>query len=281
LLRGLAAAVAALIAAAVPLAGSAASPSPSPSLDLTVLRTALVGAPDGSWDEAPVNPDYLEGPLDAESYVDASWTDQATRDDVRGQLVHNRFLGAYARSFYNVTLDAWIAEDIKAFPNAADATSFWTWSMGEFHEGSSTVVSTPSIPSSFGDEYRNGDIYGIDIYFPKATYVLTVTTASRIQYLLDTSKTQATAVYAYAPSENLLPSAALPVAAHPNQFGRQIAFLETMVAIVAVVCVAAMVLLLVVSGRRRTAYATTISPDGKYWWDGSAWQPITQEMTRR
>jgi hypothetical protein len=276
LLKVLAVAGAALIAAAVPLAASAASPSPT--VDLNVLRTALVDAPDANWDEAPLDPDTLEGPFDAASYVDLSWTDPGTRDDVRTRLAYDRFLGGYARSFYNATLDAWILEDIKAFPNQADAMSFWNWSMSEFHDAGelSTVVSIPSIPRSFGDKYRNGDVYGIDIYFPKATYVFTVTTGSRLQYLVDTAQNQATAVYVYAPSVNLLPSAALPVAAHPNQFSRQIAFVETMVAIVAVVCVAAMVLLLVVAARRRPAQAATISPDGNYWWDGGSWQPMTR-----
>ena len=80
----------------------------------------------------------------------------------------------------------------------------------------------------------------------------------------------------YAPSYNVLPSAALPVAAHVNQFGRQIAFIETLVAIAAAVCVTAMVLLLVTGSRRRRAQAATISPDGNYWWDGSSWQPMTR-----
>jgi hypothetical protein len=257
----------------------AVAASPSPAVDLNVLAAALAGPPDDAWAESPIEPDILEGPFDAASYVNLSWSDQPTRDDVRARLAYDRFVGGYARSFYNESTDALIVEDVKAFPNESDAQSFWRWSADEFHyaDHPATVVSTPSIPSSFGDEYRTGEYYGIDIYFPKSTYVFTVSVNSPTQYLVDISQKQASAVYTQAPSSNLLPSAALPVAAHVTSFAGLIRVIEVMIVVVAVICVGAMAMLLVLGRRRSRAQAATmVSADGNYWWDGASWQPLTR-----
>ena len=269
--------LAAAILAVAPVAAIAATPSPN--LDLNVLRAALAAAPDSAWEESPIGGDDLEGPFDATSYVNAGWTDQQTRDDVRGRLAYDRFVGGYGRVFYNEQLDAFIAEDVKAFPNAADARSFWTWSRSEFHNEDADAVATPEIPSSFGDKYTNGDWNAIDVYFPKGTYVFTVTVGSSVEPLVDIAQSQATAVYDYAPTWNLLPEAALPVAAHMG-FGRGILpGLEAVAVVGAIITFAGMAVLLIVGLRRRRPQlqpVSTLSPDGNYWWDGTAWQPLTR-----
>jgi len=267
--------LAAALLAAAPVTAYAATPSPN--VDLNVLRAALASAPDPGWEESPIGGDDLEGPFDAVTYVNAGWTDQQTRDDIRSRLAYDRFVGGYGRVFYNERLDAFLIEDVKAFPNAADATSFWGWSRSEFHDDDADAVATPEIPSSFGDKYTNGDWHGIDVYFPKGTYVFTVTIGSSVEPLVDIAQSQATAVYAYAPTWNLLPETALPVAAHVGFGNGILRGLEVVVVIGAIITFAGMVVLLVVGLRRRHPQTvSTLSPDGNYWWDGAAWQPLTR-----
>ena len=267
---------AAAILAVAPITTALAA-TPSPNVDLNVLRTALAGAPDSSWEESAVGEDDLEGPFDAVQYVNASWSDQQTRDDVKGRLFFDRFVGGYGRVFYNQQLDAWIVEDVKAFPNAADAKSFWGWAKSEFQYDTANTVATPDIPSSFGDKYVQGESHGIDIYFPKATYVFTVTVGSSVEHLTDIAKSQASSVYENAPTSNLLPGTALPVAAHLGFGSGLLPGVEVVAVIAAVVTVAGMVALFIVAMRRRQPQpVSTISPDGNYWWDGTAWQPLTR-----
>ena len=268
----------AMLLVAAPVGVAAASPSPT--LDLSVLGTTLAGAPDPGWVEQIPRNNILQGQFDAARYVDVGWTEQSVRDTIRNRLLGDGFIGGYGRSFYKKSLDGWIVEDVAAFPDASRARSFWAWSKDYFHDpdNSSTVVDTPTIPDSFGDAYTGDqNWHGIDIRFPKATYVFTVTAGSYSAQMPALAKAQAIAVYDYAPSYNVLPASASLVAARGSMLGPAIAVLEVVALVAGLICVVGMLALVVLSARRRRPQPqTSVSPDGNYWWDGAGWQSMSR-----
>ncbi|HET7419716.1 MAG TPA: hypothetical protein VFL27_05005 [Candidatus Dormibacteraeota bacterium] len=259
----------------------AASPGPTPNLE--PLGKILAGAPDAAWVEANPASDTLEGTFGATFYVDANWSDQATRDNVRSQLVADGFIGGYGRTFDRATPDGHIIEDVKAFPDAAHAMADWRWDLSTFHDATNPamVVSTPAIPNSFGDRYLGGadsSWHGIDIYFTKANYVFTVTVGSTVDYLPDVAVAQSNAVYSFAPDHNVLPAPGSSVAA-TTSLTSALPVIAGLAAFFVIVVVVAVTVIIVNGNRRGTAppspYAA-LSPDGNYWWDGTQWQPVVR-----
>ena len=251
---------------------------PSPTPDLKQLGAILAGAPDSSWTEEHVSSDTLEGPFGATFYVNAEWSDQSDRDKIKAELVADGFIGGYGRTFDKAAPEAYIIEDVKAFPDATRAMANYQWAQAYFHDPSDTAnnVATPAIPNSFGERYVNDPWHGIDIYFTKANYVYTVSVGGKTDYLPDVATAQASKVFAQAPSDDIFKSNAggtgassLPAAL---VVGGGAAFVILAVVVVAVALIAA-------TRRRRPpagAPQAMLSPDGNYWWDGTSWQPVTR-----
>lgn len=245
--------------------------------DPQTLRRALVGPPDPSWIEStPGTPDTLEGSFDATYYVNLSWDDQATRDDVRNRLAFDGFLGGYGRTFEKMSTKSWIVEDVKAFPDFERAISFWAWSKTEFHDDTSTVDAS-AILNSFADEYTTSGFYGTEVLFPKNTYVYTIVAGSYTAYMPKEAVAQALAAYSYVPEGD--------VPASPAASSRGLALTATKafqlgVAVLAIVLVlagvagATAVILVAGTRNRQPAVQTRLSPDGNYLWDGTTWRPF-------
>lgn len=263
------------VCAALPLMALAPTPAP----DLNVLGTTLVNAPDSTWHEMTPALDTLEGSFDANFYVNAEWQDQADRDAISARLQADGFIGGYGRTFHRTSPpEAWITEDVKAFPDTTHALTHWGWANSYFHDPTDTAndVQTPAIPSSFGEKYTNSTWLAIDIYFTKANYVFTITVDSRPDYPVDLAVAQATAAYNFAPSRNVLAGASRPASAHPAGLSSMLligGFAGAAVVIVALIAVA----IVVVAYSRRSSpmpMQTVLSPDGQYWWDGTGWRPV-------
>ena len=246
--------------------------SATPAPNLTALGAVLAGPPDKTWVEDKVSSDTLEGPFGATFYVNTEWSTQSDRDAIKNELVSDGFIGGFGRSFSRTTPDSYIVEDVKAFPDAAHAMTNYQWAQGYWHDPSDTAnnVSTPSIPSSFGQRYTVGAWKAIDIYFAKANYVFTVSAGAKTDYLTDVAIGQAGKVYDFAPTRDVLLS--------DNSQSSTSAVLGVGVAVIILVIVITAVVLILVARRRRVpaGHYATLSPDGNYWWDGTAWQPVVR-----
>lgn len=250
--------------------------SASPAPNLTALGAVLAGPPDKTWVEDKVSSDTLEGPFGATFYVNTEWSNQSDRDAIKNELVTDGFIGGFGRTFSRSTPDSYIVEDVKAFPDAAHAMANYQWAQGYWHDPSDTAnnVSTPSIPSSFGQRYTAGDWKAIDIYFAKANYVFTVSTGAKTDYLTDVATSQAGKMYDFAPTRDVLQS-------NNSQSGPSAAsagVLSVGAAVIFLVIVVTAVVFIYVARRRRApaGHYATLSPDGNYWWDGTAWQPVVR-----
>jgi hypothetical protein len=250
--------------------------SATPTPNLNALGAVLAGPPDTTWVEDKVGSDTLEGPFGATFYVNTEWSNQSDRDTIKNALVNDGFIGGFGRSFSRSTPDSYIVEDVKAFPDAAHAMSNYQWAQGYWHDPNDTAnnVSTPSIPSSFGQRYTAGDWKAIDIYFTKANYVFTVSVGAKTDYLTDVAVGQAGKVYDFAPTRDVLQ----PNNSQSGASAASAGVLGVGAAVIILVIVVTAVVLILVARRRRVpaGHYATLSPDGNYWWDGTAWQPVVR-----
>ena len=259
----------ALLLALAPRAALAA-PSPDPS----TLGAMLIEAPSGYVENGP-GPDTVDGPFDAQSYVSASYSDTSEQKDIVGALNASGFLGGYGRTFQNVAQEAWIMEDVKAFPDNDRAKSYWRWEKGYFHDSSDPKTDvTVAIPDSFGNEYVVNGFDGIDIEFAKGAFTYSMVVGSYKGYMPADANAEALAEYEFAPAGDIPATGAGPSVSDAAVTGARVVVATTAGAVAALV-LGAMVAMLVVTLRRRPDYSArnVLSVDGAYWWDGRAWQP--------
>jgi hypothetical protein len=260
----------AVLLALLPRVAFAATPP-----DPTTLRGMLIDGPSG-YTESQAAPDTIDGPFDAQTYVNASYSDTSEQNDIVKALGARGFLGGYGRTFQNVDDEAWFMEDVKAFPDNGQAASWWAWEKGYFHDPAGASSDVPvAIPTSFGNQYVVDGFYGTDIEFTKGAFAYSVVVGSYKAYRTDAATAAAIAEYAWAPAGDIQPA---HKGAAGAAFSGAIVVLGTTAGAVAVIVLAAMLGMLILSVRRRRDYSArnVLSADGAYWWDGTGWQPTVR-----
>jgi hypothetical protein len=269
-------AVAGTLLALLPMTATA-SASPDPQ----ALRDALAAAPSSAYVEADSTVKG-EGPLDASAYAAFSATDAGKQHAIVNGLSSHHFVAGYGRIWVEKAASVVLVEQILAFGAGSDARSY---------EGSSKLadttsadytgtIDTSSIPDSYGVEQLSSGFHAVAVVFAKGNDLLAVGFVSSGDYMAADALTQAEAEYATAPAYTIQPSQSSTVdtSSLAYDFGHFLAFaLESTVVIGIIVVVVGLVLR---SSRRKQAMVQaalpfTLSADGRFWWDGAAWQDST------
>jgi hypothetical protein len=260
----------------------------SPQVNFDYLRTLLPSPLSSAWEEAPVGSGtYLEGPLTVETmraYYTYYKQTSAFIETVLGPFEQNRFVGGYARQWHRPRTsnpDDLLIEHVYVFEQPSDSRS-------AFLALQAAELTIPAHQSSFNpglDEMSTGTIeklsdgtiafgvIGIDFVRGNAIYQTSI--GSVIALTKDDILPQTRALEGTAP-------ASVPVfdTEPSSPQSRSISALATPPVIVGVALGACLVIVMgtffaivLTRPRARGSGAKVITTtDGRFWWDGSAWQ---------
>ena len=259
-----------------------ATPSPSPSLD-----GLLAPPPAADYIEAtPGGAGLLEGPFTSHdwSLLAASGT-EATRTETT--LDRDGFVAGYGRTWVQRGTRHVLIEGVFAFNGGNGSKSYFSQSqLADKTLASYTgPLTLDGIPTYYGERLYDPaqGLYTDAFAMVKGNDLFLVAVASLKDDLGSSGATQAKKQYDMAPDFTIPPSQ-WPQSITATGFGFGWLLGDVFIGAV-LLAVIGVVATLVVRSRRRPALAgagplasLTLSPDGKYWWDGLAWKDANLEV---
>ncbi|HET7420217.1 MAG TPA: hypothetical protein VFL27_07535 [Candidatus Dormibacteraeota bacterium] len=244
------------------------------ALAATDLQSLLASPPSSDWVMSSAGSDILAGPFTAQSY--GAYVDQSTGTPGRtaSGLEADGFIAGYADAWIQTTTRDALAERVFEFRSSLGADDWFSGVRVDSERLQSRTGDIPGaaqIPDSMGVvlTYSTGVQWRLDFRKGNLVFVVHADSFTAGEDLSNLAVRQARTEYDAAPAGavtglsggSVFPGWILPVG------GGIIATIF--------VATAGAILLIWSLGRRRggAPHGVHVSPDGRYWWDGTAWQP--------
>jgi len=179
-----------------------AAPSPGPA----TLRAALADPIDRSFVEADVGAaGTLEGPFDAESYVnyyELSGLDVQTGQSMVRSLRSNGFVAGYGRQWYQPRASGYLGELVMVFTRSSGASSIASASKIRYQQdqGFQSLVEPHLSNGSFAVTEFSGGYHWTVVIFQKGSDLFVVAQGSAGDFMTGQALAQARRSYDFAPS---------------------------------------------------------------------------------
>ncbi len=221
----------------------------------------------------------LDGPFDAAGYGKAFGVSHNAEQYLTKQLTDNGFQAGYGLTWHLQQPSEWMQEIVFAFANSDGPVAVDTQSQADYRRSNEFkgTLEAAGIPDAFAfNDVTSDGFHWTMVLFVKGNDWFNVLGGTKDVYASADIVSQAEAQYAYAPgSQTITGTVAGPIGLPGNLRTIAIAVAGSMLGLG--VLVGLIVLLLVRSSMRHASPTQAmLSPDGKYWWDGTTWQPVTR-----
>ena len=256
--------------AAIALAGGSA-----PARASTDLAGLLPDPPTSGWSQASGS-DVLAGPFTAASY--AAWVNKGSSSSKPtmdpSDLTSVGFVAGYAKEWAQSSTNDVLVERVFEFDGDGGADSWYsgikqqTLKLSSYKSDISGAI---AIPNAFGVvlSYSEGDQWRLDFRENNLVFIVHADSFSKGEDLSNLALGQAGTIYTLARSSP-----------PPMRTVNRSLLVAGGAVIAAVVVITLLVLIALIAANpwRRPPQAAIphsayLSPDGRYWWDGAAWQP--------